>query len=155
MGRDPRAILRRAGKLAELSLVLGLALGYAAFYAVYPSSSVPTSGDASFPWILAILIPVSLLVGLAAEDVPIAMEASILSIPAGLAVSTVMGLTPGLAGLYIVAPDEIPFFVAHYALAIFALAFVVNIAGTFVGFALRDPFLRWTYRRQAVAAGRK
>lgn len=156
MARDPKALVRRLAKVAELSLVLAMALGYAVFYSVFPSSSVPATGDASFLWILIVMIPVAIVVGLAADDIPMAMESSFLSIPAGLVVSTLMGMSPGLAGLYILAPDEIPFFLAHYGLAYFALGFVLNIAGTFLGFLLREPFLRWTYQRERMSAvGRK
>lgn len=156
MPHDPRARLRRWGKLTELTFVLGLGLGYVVFYGVFPSSSVPVSGDASLFWQLAILIPVAVVVGLASDDVPQAMEASFLSIPVGLVAATLMGLAPVLTGLYVIAPDEIPFFLGHYGLTTFALAFVVNIAGTFLGFALRDPFLKWTYRRRRMdAVGRK
>jgi hypothetical protein len=154
--RDRRARLRRFGKLVELGFVLGLAMGYSVFYGVFPSSSVPTTGDVSFLWILAILIPVAFLVGLAADDVPLVMEACFVSLPIGVTISTLMGMSPGLAGLYLLAPDEIPFFLAHYGLAVIALAFVVNIACGFLGFLLREPFLRWTYQRRRMnAVGRK
>lgn len=140
----------------ELGFVLGLALGYTVFYGVLPSTSVPTTGDISFLWVLAILIPVAFVVGLAADDVPLVMEACFVSLPVGLAVSTFMGMSPVLVGLYILAPGDIPFFFAHYGLALIALAFVVNIAGGFLGFLLREPFLRWTYqRRHMLEAGRK
>ncbi len=156
MARDWRARLRRWIKVVELGSVLGLAMGYSVFYGVFPSSSVPTTGDISFLWVLAVLIPVSLVVGLAADDVPQVMEAAFVSLPVGLAVGTLMGLSPGLAGLTVIGADEIPFFLAHYGLALIALAFVVNIAGPFLGFLLREPYLRWTYQRRRMnAAGRK
>ncbi len=156
MARDLRARVRRWAKTLELGSVLGLAMGYAVFYGVFPSSSVPTTGDINFLWVLAILIPVSLVVGLAADDVPQVMEAAFVSLPAGVAVGTAMGLAPGLVGLTVIGADEIPFFLAHYGLALFALAFVVNIAGPFLGFLFREPYLRWTYRRRRIqAVGRK
>ncbi len=140
----------------ELGLVLGLAMGYAVFYGVFPSSSVPTSGDINFLWVLAILIPVSFVVGFVADDVPQVMEAAFVSLPAGVGVGTAMGLSPGLVGLTVIGADEIPFFLAHYGLALFALAFVVNIAGPYLGFLFREPYLRWTYRqRRMQAEGRK
>ena len=156
MARDLRAQLRRWGKVVALGFVLGLAMGYVVFYGVFPSASFPTTGDVSFLWVLAVVVPVALVVGLAADDVPSVMEASFLSVPFGLAVGTLMAMSPTLAGLYILAPVDVPFFLAHYGLALLAMAFLVDIAGTFVGFALREPFLRWTYRRRRMAAvGRK
>ncbi len=156
MARDLKARLRRWAKLLMLGLVLGLAMGYAVFYGVYPSASVPTMGDFSIPWILVILLPAAFVVGLAADDVPMVMVIAFVSLPLGLTVGTLMGLSPGVAGLLVLAPDEIPFFLGHYGLAILALAFLVNIAVGFLGFLVREPYLRWVYqRRRMAAAGRK
>lgn len=156
MAGDLRRALRRLEKAAVLSLVLGTSVGYVVFYGVFPSSSVPVSGDASFAWILFVLVGVALVVGFAAEDIPLAMLSAFLSLPVALAVSTAMGLSPALAGLYVVEPSEVPFFLVHYGLAIFALGFLVNVVVTFVGSALRERFLRGVYRRPlAGAAGRK
>lgn len=139
-----------------LGLLLGLAMGYAVFYGVYPSASVPTMGDFSIPWVIVVLLPAALVAGLAADDVPMVMEAAFVSLPLGLVVSTLMGLSPAIAGLLVLGPDEIPFFLAHYGLALFALAFLVNIAVGFIGFLLREPYLRWVYKqRRMAAAGRK
>lgn len=139
-----------------LGLLLGLAMGYAVFYGVYPSASVPTMGDFSIPWVIVVLLPAALVAGLAADDVPMVMEAAFVSLPLGLVVSTLMGLSPAIAGLLVLGPDEIPFFLAHYGLALIALAFLVNIAVGFIGFLLREPYLRWVYKqRRMAAAGRK
>lgn len=139
-----------------LGLLLGLAMGYAVFYGVYPSASVPTMGDFSIPWVIVVLLPAALVAGLAADDVPMVMEAAFVSLPLGLIVGTLMGLSPAIAGLLVLGPDEIPFFLAHYGLALFALAFLVNIAVGFIGFLLREPYLRWVYKqRRMAAAGRK
>lgn len=156
MARDIRAQLRRWAKLLLLGLLLGLAMGYAVFYSVYPSASVPTMGDFSIPWVLAVLLPAAVVAGLAADDVPMVMEAAFASLPFGLVVSTLMGLSPGVAGLLVLGPDEIPFFLAHYGLAILALAFLLNIAVGFLGFLVREPYMRWVYQRRRIAAiGRK
>ncbi len=147
MAGDLRRRLRRIEKAAGLSLVLGISVGYVVFYGVFPSSSVPVSGDASFAWILCVLVGAALVVGFAAEDIPLAMLSAFLSVPVALVVSTAMGLSPALAGLYVVEPSEVPFFLLHYGLAIFALGFLVNVVVTLVGCALRERFLRRVYRR--------
>ncbi len=153
MARDARSLLGRIGKAVELSGVLGLSLGYVVFYGVFPSSTVPTSGDASLLWILFVLSVTSVLVGFAADDVPLAMISSFGSVPIALVVSTAMGLSPGLTGLYVVSPDEVPFFLAHYGLVLYVVGFLVNIVGTFTGHALRDPYLRKLYERGRYGIG--
>jgi len=153
LARDARPLVRRIGKAVEFSVVLGLSLGYVVFYGVFPSSTVPTSGDASLPWMLFVLSVTAVLVGFAADDVPLAMISSFGSVPVALVVSTVMGLSPILTGLYVVSPDEVPFFLAHYGLVLYAVGFLVNIVGTFTGHALRDPYLRKLYERGSWGLG--
>lgn len=156
MARDLRARLRRWAKLGMLGLLLGLAMGYAVFNGVFPSASVPTFGDLSIPWVVVVLLPAAVAAGLASDDVPMVMESAFLSLPFGLTVGSLMALSPGLAGLIVIGPDEIPFFLAHYGLALLAMAFLLNIAVGFLGFLLREPYLRWAYQRRRMASiGRK
>src|SRR5205809_857479 len=63
MGRELSARLQQTIRVLRSACILALALGYAAFYSIFPSATFPVSGDASFPWIflvLALSLPVNL-----------------------------------------------------------------------------------------------
>ena len=125
-------------------MVLGLSVGYVVFEGVFPTVSFPSLGTASFLLAIAVLGLVAPAVRFATEALPLGGIALILSLPLGALFASLVALSPILfSGLYLAQPSDIPFFIAHYGLIFFALAFVMNLAGILVGMGIRG----WYFRR--------
>lgn len=127
-----------------MSVVLGLSVGYVVFEGVFPTVSFPALGSASFALALAVLGLVAAAVGFATDDLTLGGIALIVSLPLGAVFASLIALSPILfSGLYLAQPGDIPFFVAHYGLIFFVLAFVMNLVGILVGMGVRG----WYFHR--------
>lgn len=131
---------RRAVRILRSATVPALALGYTAFYSIFPSATFPVSSDASFVWILVVLLAAGVLGGIQAEELEEGLVAAVAALPLGFAVGVLLAFTPGFAGLYLLEPGAVPFFMAHYAVLVLVLSFPVNLLGAVVGQVLRDRF---------------
>jgi len=120
--------------------VPALALGYTAFYSIFPSATFPVSSDASFAWILLVLFTASVVGGMQAEYLQEALVAAVAALPLGFAVAVLLAFSPGFAGLYLLEPSAVPFFMAHYAVLVLVLSFPVNLLGAVIGQLVRDRF---------------
>ncbi len=114
-----------------------LAVGYASFYSIFPSATFPVTSDASAAWILLILLVAALVGGTVGENLREALLSSFVSIPVGFLVGIAMAYAPALAGLYLLEPSAVPFFIAHYSLFVLAMAFPINLVGAILGQLLR------------------
>ncbi len=124
-------------------MVLGLSVGYVVFEGVFPTVSFPSMGSASFVLAIAVLGLVAAATGFATDDLTLGGVALIVSLPLGAFFASLMALSPILvSGLYLAQPGDIPFFIAHYGLIFFILAFVVNLVGILVGMGLRGRYFR-------------
>ena len=132
--------VRSIARTLALAAVLGVGSGYVIFYGVFPVSGVPASGEASVPWMLALLGITSILVGLATEN----LSEMIFEVFTGLllsgGVASAMALSPMLVGVVFVSPDSVPAFLFHYGFLLFVLGFVVDLVGTSTGLALREKY---------------
>ena len=132
--------VRSIARTLTLAAVLGVGSGYVIFYGVFPVSGVPASGEASVPWMLALLGITSILVGLATEN----LSEMIFEVFTGLllsgGVASAMALSPMLVGVVFVSPDSVPAFLFHYGFLLFVLGFVVDLVGTSTGLALREKY---------------
>src|SRR5207245_8941732 len=106
----------------RISLVPALALGYTAFYSIYPSATFPVSSDASFSWILLVLFAASIAGGIQAEYLQEALVAGVAALRLGFALSVVLAVTARLAGLYLIEPSPVPFFIAPFAILVLVLS---------------------------------
>ena len=140
MNIDWWAQFRRVLRILRISLVPALALGYTAFYSIYPSATFPVSSDASFSWILLVLFAASIAGGIQAEYLQEALVAGVAALRLGFALAVLLAFTPGLAGLYLLEPSAVPFFIAHFAILVLVLSFPVNLLGAVIGQLIRDRF---------------
>ena len=141
MARDLSSRLRRLARILLVSLLPSLALGYAIFYVLFPLATFPVSSDASFGWILFVLIAAAILAGFVAEDLPAALTAGFFGVVLGILVGVLLTLSPAFAGFYFLAPGDVPVFVIHYGVLVVAAAFPVNMVATIIGQALRGWLL--------------
>ena len=140
MNIDWSAQFRRVLRILRTSIVPALALGYTAFYSIYPSATFPVSSDASFGWILLVLLTASVVGGMQAEYLQEALVAAVAALPLGFALAVLLAFTPGFAGLYLLEPSAVPFFIAHFAILVLVLSFPVNLLGAVIGQLIRDRF---------------
>ncbi len=140
MGRELSARLQQAIRVLRSACILALALGYAAFYSIFPSATFPVSGDAFFPWIFLVLAAASVLGGMEAGELQEAVVAAMLALPLGYLVAVLLAFSPAFAGLYFLEPSLVPFFMARYSILVLALSLPVNLGGAVAGQLLRDRF---------------
>ena len=140
MGRELSARLQQTIRVLRSVCILALALGYAAFYSIFPSATFPVSGDASFPWIFLVLAAASVFGGMEASELQEAVVAAMLALPLGYLVAVLLAFSPAFAGLYFLEPSLVPFFMARYSILVLALSLPVNLGGAVVGQLLRDRF---------------
>jgi len=132
--------VRSIARTLALAAVLGVGSGYVIFYGVFPVSGVPASGEASVPWMLALLGITSILVGLATENLSEMIFEVFIGLLLSGAVASGMALSPMLVGVVFVSPDSVPAFLFHYGFLLFVLGFVVDLVGTSTGLALREKY---------------
>src|SRR5439155_776000 len=82
--------LQQAIRVLRAACILALALGYAAFYSIFPSATFPVSGDASFPWIFLVLAAASVLGAMEAGELQEAVVAAMLALPLGYLVAVLL-----------------------------------------------------------------
>jgi len=132
--------VRSIARTLALAAVLGVGSGYVIFYGVFPVSGVPASGEASVPWMLALLGITSILVGLATENLSEMIFEVFIGLLLSGGVASAMALSPMLVGVVFVSPDSVPAFLFHYGFLLFVLGFVVDLVGTSTGLALREKY---------------
>ncbi|HYY48644.1 MAG TPA: hypothetical protein VFA17_08165 [Thermoplasmata archaeon] len=116
---------------------LALAVGYASLYTIFPSATFPATSDPSAAWILVVLLLTAVAGGSVAEELRAALVASLAAIPVGFVVGLAMAFAPAVAGLYLLAPTALPFFMAHYSIFVVGLAFPLSLVGSILGQVLR------------------
>jgi hypothetical protein len=139
---DLSVLFRSAMRVLRAALVPALALGYTAFYSIFPSATFPVMSDASFVWILIVLVLASLVGGIEANELRELIVAGMVALPLGFGMAVFLVFTPAFAGLYFLEPSAVPFFVAHYAILALVLSFPVNLVGGVVGQFVRDRFVQ-------------
>lgn len=132
--------LRRFGRALLLAAFLGLALGYAAFYAVFPNVSVPAGGEPSLGFILGILAAAAILAGFETEDLSLAILQTFLSLPLAAVVTVALAFSPLLTGLVQVRGDELAFLVLRLGLPVVVFGTFTFFVGTIVGLGVRERF---------------
>jgi hypothetical protein len=115
-----------------------LAVGYATFYSIFPSATFPVTSDASAGWILVVLVVAAIAGGMVAEELRTALLTSFVAIPVGFTLAVAMALAPALAGLYLLEPSAVPFFMAHFSIFVLAMAFPINLVGAILGQVVRE-----------------
>src|SRR5713226_495964 len=98
--------LRRPMRALAIATFLGLALGYSAFYFVFPNVSVPASDEANLPLILGILLLAAVLGGLLTEDLPSSVIQAFASIPIGAVIAFSIAISPLATGFLEVQTDD-------------------------------------------------
>jgi hypothetical protein len=128
-----------------LAAFLGLALAYAAFYAIFPNVSVPAGGEASFGLILAIFAAVAVLVGLETEDLPLGILEVFAAVPIGAVGIVALALSALTSGLVQARADELAFFMLRTSIPIFVFAMFMFLVCVLAGLWLRERLgSRWT-----------
>src|SRR5207244_12406767 len=94
VGRELSARLQPTIRVLRSACILALALGYAAFYSIFPSATFPVSGDASFPWIFVVLAAASVLGGVDAGALRGAVWAAWLALPRGVQGAVLLAFSP-------------------------------------------------------------
>ena len=135
---DGSTSLRRIVNFLIGTSVPSLAVGYATFYSIFPSESFPVTSDASVAWILLVLLFSSIIGAMGGEDLRMALLASFAAIPVGLLIALLFTFAPAFSGTYLLEPSAVPFFVAHNAVFVLALAFPINLFGAVLGQVVRD-----------------
>jgi hypothetical protein len=139
--RDLVARFRRYLKVLAIASFLGLALGYATFYSVFPNVTVPATGEASLALILGVLSMAAILAGLVTEELPMSVIQAFLSIPLGIFVAFVLAISPTVAaGSVEVRPDEIFPFVLRLGLPMYLIAVPLNSVFGVIGLLIRERF---------------
>lgn len=141
MGADLRKQIRKAARILILSGYLGLVCGYAAFDAVYPNLAYPPAGEASFPFLIGLLIAAALPAGFLTQTLPDGVVEVFLALPIGAVVGSILSISPVFTGLFQASADVLAYDLLHNGFGVFVLAFVVYIVGGVVGSVLRDHFL--------------
>src|SRR2546427_11842281 len=90
-----------------IATFLGLALGYSAFYLVFPNVSVPASDEASLPIILGLLLLAAVLGGLLTEDLRLSVIQAFLELPIGVVIAFSLARSPVATGFLAVPTDDI------------------------------------------------
>ena len=157
MRDDLRSRIRRWAKSLLISAFLGLSLGYATFYAVFPNVSMPAEGEPSFLLIVGILAAAAFTTGLVTDDLPQSMAQSILAIPIGIGVAFGLAVSPALTGFLEVQIADIFAFVARFGFPVYLLSVPLFFVASLGGLLLRARLgLRSaSYLRGHAAAHRK
>src|SRR2546427_12837669 len=90
-----------------IATFLGLALGYSAFYLVFPNVSVPASDEGSLPIILGLLLLAAALGRLLTEDLRSSVIQAFLALPIGGVIALSLAMSRGATGLPEVRAGEI------------------------------------------------
>ena len=141
MARDVRAQMERILRGFILTALLSLSVGYVLFQAVFPTVSFPSTGEASIPLALLILLAAALVAGSASEDLLLGLAAAVVSPLGGVLVAGLIGLSPLVGGLSLVDPGELPGFIVHYGFVFLVLAFIANIVGVIFGYGIRERYI--------------
>jgi len=137
---DLRRLLRRIARSLGLAAFLGLAAGYSAFYAVYPNMTVPSAGEASFGYLLVLLVVTSVPAGFLTSNLQDGVVQVFLSIPFSIAVASILSVSPIFTGIGAQA-DVLVYDVVHNGFFIFLLALFMDVIGGSVGLALRERLI--------------
>ena len=140
MQPDIRVRLRRLLKILLVASFLGLALGYANFYFVFPNVSVPASEEASLLIILVVLLMAAILSGLVTEDLPSSVMQAFLSIPIGILVAFLLAISPLSTGVLEVRSDDIFGFIVKLGSVLYLAAVPLYSIFGVVGLLLRERF---------------
>ena len=140
MQADIRFRLRRLLKVLVVAAFLGLALGYANFYFVFPNVSVPATDEASLLLILVVLLLAAILSGLVTEDLPSSVTQAFLSIPIGILVAFLLAISPLASGFLEVRSDDIFGFVVKLGSVLYLVAIPLYSIFGVVGLLLRERF---------------
>jgi hypothetical protein len=133
MAAEWPAWLRQVLRGLVVACVPALAFGYAIFYSVYPSATFPVSGDASFLWIFIVALVGTIIGGMQAKGLAEAIIAEFVALLLGYVIAVLLALSPAFAGLYLLAPSGVPFFVARYSLLVVALGIPIVLVGSIIG----------------------
>jgi len=134
--------LRRGLRSFLLAAFLGLAMGYAAFYSIFPLASVPADSEPSLALIITVLLVAAILAGFETREVPLGVVQAFLAVPLGVLIAAGMALSPLVTGFVEARTDEIVGFTIVLGLPIFFLSLPVNIMGLLAGIWIRDRLLR-------------
>ena len=137
---DLRRLLGRIARSLGLAAFLGLVAGYSAFYAVYPNMTVPAAGEASFGYLLVLLVVTSVPAGFLTSNLQDGVVQVFLSIPFSIAVASVLSVSPIFTGIGAQA-DVLVYDVVHNGFFIFLLALFMDVIGGSVGLALRERLI--------------
>ena len=140
MQADIRFRLRRLLKVLVVAAFLGLALGYANFYFVFPNVSVPATDEASLLLILVVLLLAAILSGLVTEDLPSSVTQAFLSIPIGILVAFLLAISPLASGFLEVRSDDIFGFVVKLGSVLYLVAIPLYSIFGVIGLLLRERF---------------
>lgn len=140
MRADLVARLRRPLRALAIATFLGLALGYSAFYFVFPNVSVPASDEANLSLILGILLLAAILGGLLTEDLPSSVIQAFVSIPIGAAIAFSLAISPVATGFIQVQMDDIFSFVVRLPLPLYLLAVPLYLIFGVIGLLVRERF---------------
>lgn len=132
--------VRRYLKALAIAAFLGLALGYATFYFVFPTVSVPATEEASLALLLGVLVMVAILSGLVTEDLPASVMQAFVSVPIGILVAFALAMSPIATGVLEVRADELSAFVLRLGLPLYLLAVPLYSIFGVVGLLLRERF---------------
>ncbi len=146
MERERRDRMRVVRNTTLLSAFLGLALGYAVFYGIYPTLSVPAGSDVSLGYVLLILAGAATLAGMATERLALSIVQDLLGVVVGGLVATLMLMSPALSGVVLIGAVDIPFYMLHYGFSFILLGFLMNLVFGTAGLGLREyVLLRYRY----------
>ncbi len=137
--------LRRGLRMFFLSAFLGLAMGYVAFYSIFPLVSFPPDSEPNLILVVLILIGAAVLAGFETQEVPVAIFQAFLAVPFGVAIAVGIALSPLLTGFVEARADEIAGFTIVLGLPIFLLSLPLNLAFPLVGMWLRGRVARRAY----------
>ncbi len=140
MRADLLSRLRRPMRALAIATFLGLALGYSAFYFVFPNVSVPASDEANLPLILGILLLAAVLGGLLTEDLPSSVIQAFVSIPIGTVIAFSLAISPVATGFLQVQMDDVFSFVVRLPLPLYLLAVPLYLIFGVIGLLIRERF---------------
>lgn len=140
MRADLLSRLRRPLRALAIATFLGLALGYSAFYFVFPNVSVPASDEASLPMILGILFLAAVLGGLLTEDLPSSVIQAFVALPIGAAIAFSLAISPVATGFLEVRVDDIFSFVIRLPLPLYLVAVPLYSIFGVIGLLIRERF---------------
>ena len=140
MRADLLSRLRRPMRALAIATFLGLALGYSAFYLVFPNVSVPASDEASLPVILGILLLAAVLGGLLTEDLRSSVIQAFLALPIGVIIAFSLAISPVATGFLEVRADDIFSFVIRLPIPLYLLVIPLYSIFGVIGLLIRERF---------------